>query len=253
MVNKQNSELSEVENTNSELEEIEEVEPIETSPEAEVKKAKVAHKKSHYSVLDIVEIASVVGSVGAAVATVITQQLAYASVPLSIAVALNVVNRKQYIDAVNRQQESAIAQLQSVIDNESSTSEIAFNSVHDHLAQLQQVDQELRKGTLDLRDYAQSLNSAQGKVLKLVNALREIELWTSMIRGNPNSGDAYYNRGLIYQRLNDKEAAIFDYSQAIQQNFHDPHVYQNRGILRGAIGDKQGAVEDLRHATKLFF
>ncbi len=211
-------------------------------------KRKQGGKPSNW--LEIIEVLAVAGSLGGTVVTIITQQLAFATVPLSLSVALNLLNRKHLLAAEAQKQQNAIAQLHSEVKNESHTSNLLFEEVHEECNTLRQEftaeNQELKKST-------QNLYQSQNKILKMVNSLRELELWTGLIRVNNNSGDAYYNRGLVYQRLGDKEAAIVDYTKAISLNLHDPNVYQNRGLLRSAVGDKQGAVEDLRQAAKLFF
>lgn len=83
--------------------------------------------------------------------------------------------------------------------------------------------------------------------------MREIEVSHQNVRLNSKHAKSYYNRGVIYQNLGYKEAAIWDYSEAIRLNHLYAEAYQNRGLTRAYLGDKRGAVEDLREAAKLFF
>jgi tetratricopeptide (TPR) repeat protein len=73
------------------------------------------------------------------------------------------------------------------------------------------------------------------------------------IRINPDNANAYYNRGLTYQHLGNKNVAIGDYTEAIRINPSYAEAYHSWGLARADLKDKKGAVEDLREAAKLFF
>jgi hypothetical protein len=202
------------------------------------------------SILSIVEMLSVAGSVGGTIATILTQQFTYVGVPLSVSLVLNLINRKQLVASAEQKQREAVAQLQLHLEEEANTNSLFFKQFDSQVTELEQVVNQKNKV---LKNSTDNLNQSQTKLLEMVNTLRELQLWTGLVRVNPDSGDAYYNRGLVYQRLNNREAAIVDYTKAIECHLNDPNVYQNRGLLRAVVGDKQGAVADLRQASKLFF
>lgn len=61
---------------------------------------------------------------------------------------------------------------------------------------------------------------------------------------DPLDADAYYNRALIKEELNDKDSALDDYNKSIAQNYSFTDALLNRGALRDDIGDYSGAIED---------
>lgn len=197
---------------------------------------------------DIVEILSVLGSIGGSIASVVTQQVLFASIPLSLSVALNLVNRRQVFNEVKHHQ-SAIAQ----IAQEDVETQAELGTLTEQLLEVQQRTTTLSQSAHDLEDYTQNLGNEQTKIAEMVGYLQEIEACTQTIRINPNCGEAYYNRGLIYQSLGNTQGAIGDYTEAICINPSYAKAYYTRGIIRADIGDKKKAVADLREAAKHFF
>ena len=78
-----------------------------------------------------------------------------------------------------------------------------------------------------------------------------IEDYNQAIKINPNNADAYQNRGLSRYCLGDLQGAIEDYSQAIKINPNNTDAYEERGFSRYKLGDKQGAIEDYNQAIKI--
>lgn len=285
--------------------------------------------------LDIVETLSVLGAIGGSIVSVVSQQLVFASIPLSLSVTLNMVNRRRLLDSINQSHQTAVtsfvqqaetqaklgtlteqlvqvqqvttdlsqsqvnsnlaiasfvqenvatqaklgtlteqlaqlAQLTNDLSQGQNTSTLAIASfvqenaetqaeletLTNQLKQLQQLTNDLGQGTNNLQHYTQSLREEQTAIAYKVGCLREIDTCTQSIRIKPNSAQAYYNRGLAYQRLQrleDKEAAISDFTQAIRINPKYAEAYHSRGLIHAELGNKKGAVEDLREAAKLFF
>ncbi|URR34445.1 tetratricopeptide repeat protein [Thermosynechococcus sp. HN-54] len=196
------------------------------------------------------------------VTAAVTQQAiltAIAPLPLSLAVGLNLVNRKKFNDqfqALVQQQETKIAELvasQGQQQSELGNLTLALGQVRDRLEDVQQQVVQLGQGTRNLHDYTRILDTEQKQIEQVLDCLREIEKNTQVIQTNPSHAKAYYNRGLTHQRLGDAEAAILDYTEAIRINENYAKAYHNRGVARSTLGDRKGAVEDLRTAAKLFF
>ncbi|MUL36855.1 tetratricopeptide repeat protein [Gloeocapsopsis dulcis] len=204
-------------------------------------------KNSHW--LEIAETLSVLGSIGGSLVCVVSQQVAFASIPLSLAVALNLVNRKQLIDGIQQSHQTAIAQsVQEKIETQTK-----FEMLTEQVAQVKQLTTTLGQDMNNLQDYSKSLNNEQTKIAELVDYLQKIETYTQTVRINPQYAEAYYNRGVVYQCLGDKQGAIGDYTEAIRNNPSYAQAYHNRGLIRADLGDKKGAVTDLREAAKYFF
>lgn len=137
----------------------------------------------------------------------------------------------------------ALAQLQQ----EDSQTGAKLQTLNEQIEKLQQQTDKL------VQEQSNKLMNEQAKIARTVDALREIETCTQSIRINPISANAFFNRGLSYQRLGDLEAAIGDYTEAIRVNPSFAEAYQSRGLTYADLGDKQSAVKDLREAARLFF
>lgn len=89
------------------------------------------------SLSTILDVAAVVGAVGGSIAAVVTQQVAFATIPLSASIVLNVVNRRQMMTqtiASQQATQNAIAQMDRLNQQHLSTIQ---NSVSE-LSQSQQ-------------------------------------------------------------------------------------------------------------------
>ena len=257
--------------------------------------------------LEKVEIASAVSSIGGAIVSIFFNQVAVAAIPLSVTVALNLINRRTLLESMKQNNDAAIAtiiqnsvktqtkleslaeqqayseqqttnkhtELQggfSLLDDQLQQLTNNFSSERDTnnqaIAQLKQEDsqtgaklqtlneqiEKLQQQTDKLvQEQSNKLMNEQAKIARTVDALREIETCTQSIRINPISANAFFNRGLSYQRLGDLEAAIGDYTEAIRVNPSYAEAYQSRGLTYADLGDKQSAVKDLREAARLFF
>jgi tetratricopeptide (TPR) repeat protein len=69
------------------------------------------------------------------------------------------------------------------------------------------------------------------------------------LRLNPNSADAYQNRGVIKNVLKLFSEALADFNQALKLKPDNGAVHLGRGISKFYLGDKTGACEDWRTAS----
>jgi tetratricopeptide (TPR) repeat protein len=145
------------------------------------------------------------------------------------------------------QNQQSIAQLQQQDANIQSQLQVQLETLNQQLDQLQQQTNML------VQEQNSRLMNEQAKIARTVDALRDIETCTQSLRINPISANAFFNRGLSYQRLGDREAAIGDYTEAIRVNPQYAEAYQSRGLAHADLGDKKSAVRDLREAARLFF
>jgi len=70
------------------------------------------------------------------------------------------------------------------------------------------------------------------------------------IRIRPNFFEAYFNRGNAHRDRQKWDAAISDYTKAIDLN-PNPDLFFNRGLARALHGERDGAISDLERALAL--
>ena len=75
--------------------------------------------------------------------------------------------------------------------------------------------------------------------------------YTDAIALNPNSAEAYNDRGLAHYRLDDAAAALDDYNRALALRPDYPNALTNRAIALFDRGDMQGVIADTTRAIQL--
>jgi len=96
---------------------------------------------------------------------------------------------------------------------------------------------------------------------KILNSLNKpVDDYTKIIKSNPDSADAYFNRGLAYHKIAMRKEqlggsfvrkAIQDFSRAIKLRPEDSNAYFSRGLSYSKLGEYQKAVDDFTRAIKL--
>lgn len=79
----------------------------------------------------------------------------------------------------------------------------------------------------------------------------KLDLYSKAIKENPNFMDAYINRGLVRNELQDFEGSIEDYNKAIELDSKCALAYNNRGYTKYKKQDMKGALEDYNKAILL--
>jgi len=98
----------------------------------------------------------------------------------------------------------------------------------------------------DITDYQRgSYNYVQGDY---PTALRH---FNSAINSDPEFGEAYNSRGLVYFDQGNYDSAITNFNRAIELFPNSATSYSNRGIAYYAIGDDNHALADLETAIQL--
>lgn len=89
---------------------------------------------------------------------------------------------------------------------------------------------------------------------------KAIQLYSTILKENPDNYAAYAGRALAYERLPYKTAeelnknrrmAVNDYTRAVSLNFNRPEIYNNLGALYIDMGDYLAAERQLSQALKL--
>ena len=71
------------------------------------------------------------------------------------------------------------------------------------------------------------------------------------IKKYPNESFLYYWRGSVFNSMGEKQAAIEDFSKAIELDATNEKAYVLRGICKADLEDKDGALEDYNKAIEL--
>ena len=79
----------------------------------------------------------------------------------------------------------------------------------------------------------------------------KLKFYTKAIEHDQNYADAYINRGLVKNELEDYEGSIKDYDKAIELDPRCSLAYNNRGYTKHKKGDYEGALADYNKAILL--
>ncbi|NJR65727.1 MAG: tetratricopeptide repeat protein [Leptolyngbyaceae cyanobacterium CRU_2_3] len=75
--------------------------------------------------------------------------------------------------------------------------------------------------------------------------------YTQALQAQPNYAPAYLNRGIAYHDLGDYNQAIADFQDAVKAAPNDAEAYYNLGEARFHIADLPGSLQDLNQAIAL--
>ncbi|WP_107668260.1 tetratricopeptide repeat protein [Cyanothece sp. BG0011] len=242
--------------------------------ENQVEQQELNNDNSKNNLSDLFDLLSGIGLVGGAVGSFFGNA-AFAAIPISFSVALQIANRRQLKVDLAQLQESSVIQLTEQMNNNQGTILEQFKQFRKESEdQLNQQDQKVQTIVSELSEkitnnqescnllkvekdqlnqLTHSLESQLNKIQNVVETLQKIENTSQVIRTNPQGVDAYYERGLSHQKLGDKTGAIEDYTEALHLDSTYAKAYHNRGILLAEMGNKKQAVEDLRLAAKYYF
>jgi tetratricopeptide (TPR) repeat protein len=78
-----------------------------------------------------------------------------------------------------------------------------------------------------------------------------IEEFTKAIEIDPTYSYAYYNRALEYYRIGDLESCLTDYNKAMELEPDNPYWTYERGFLHLKLGNREKAIIDLERAIEL--
>ena len=88
---------------------------------------------------------------------------------------------------------------------------------------------------------------------RLEDDLAAIYDYTEVIRLAPNNVIAYNNRAVARLHRRDYWGAYLDYTQLVKIQPNQPKIHTSRAIVRQQLGDCKGAIADLRIAAILFY
>ncbi len=196
--------------------------------------------------LDWAEGLTIAGAVSGTVLSAMTQQLLLASVPLTLAAALNFSNRQrmkaqmqtQVIPILNlhtHQIDRQDTDLKSLSATSAATDQIV-------MIQLNKFQNESQEKLEQLQTDVEALHKSAAEMTQKQTELLESTAEESCCR-----------RGQEAERRGDFKTAISDYSEAIRLKPEYARAYIYRGSAYAQAGLKQQAIADLRTATKICF
>jgi tetratricopeptide (TPR) repeat protein len=78
-----------------------------------------------------------------------------------------------------------------------------------------------------------------------------LEYWNRVLQDQPETPEAYNNRGLAFYEMKRYQKAIQDYSRAIELNAEQEKAYNNRGNAYYALKNYQLALNDFNRSLQL--
>jgi tetratricopeptide (TPR) repeat protein len=210
---------------------------------------------------DIIGISGVVISGIGAIVALATGQPRIASIPLAIGVGCNFVSRKQshdsLVEAYNKQEQTINELIQKLNQHHQELTEKLVESKGELGTNLEKFQHSLNTNLEQQKEYLvkeiQRLDLQHQNLNNIVTEIQEIENLSQELSVTPNSADFFYQRGIGYEKLGNKNGAIKDYSEAIKKDGNFAKAYHKRGVLYLDTGAKQKAVDDLRKAALLYF
>lgn len=79
----------------------------------------------------------------------------------------------------------------------------------------------------------------------------EVQRCGKEIKANPNNAEAYYQRGVAKNYLDDHIGAIRDFNKAIELEPYYADAFVSRGISKYFMGDYWGAIRDFNRALEI--
>ena len=241
--------------------------------------------------LSIAEKVAIASSFGGLIIGAISKQFLWAAIPLSAsaafasfdrqrlkslverereAIAVLVADNKQRITTVNAEFEERHQQSQSDLAELETELKGVKKLVTASRLQLQQQEEgsmltvgkieNLQNSLSQLDSFSQNLSiqldtidNKHKETGKLVRQLKAIDIFTQSIKADANTTQAYYERGLAYQRLGNRHRAVDDYTKTIELDSKHAQAHHYRGLLYKEMGIEQKAAIDLRKASQLYF
>lgn len=145
--------------------------------------------------LDIVETLSVIGSIGGAVASLVFQQIALVFIPLSVSVALNLLNRRWLLDASSQNNQTAIAQ----IGRDNFKTQEQVGTLASQLTQLQQLTTKNNGEQEQFGTFTKQLVQLQQLTTDLSQSQNNYHLAIAQVR--QENGEIQQQVGMFTQQL----------------------------------------------------
>jgi tetratricopeptide (TPR) repeat protein len=205
-------------------------------------------KKNNLELLETIAIACSFG--GSIAAIVLKNTAAFASLPLSVCLALNFVNRKSLKQDMNLYQETTLFQVDRQVND---FQEKAHHSLEQVTAVQDKLNDNVIQNKQEAENSALDLKKQQDISANILERVRDIVIASQAINGDPKAAEYYCQRGVNYEHLGYKRGAIYDYTRAIEVDPSCAKAFHQRGLVYMELGERKAALEDLRRAAKFYF
>lgn len=214
---------------------------------------------NHLSRSNILDTLSVVGVIGGSVASLVSQQVAFAAIPLSFSVALNLANRRQLVNEMAQHQQSAIAQLSQQLGNHqtqiNTLSEVTQQSVQSQksiitmIVELTQQDKEHDQAIAQLTQQSQAhQTNIENLSEQIQHSIANLTQETQQLTNFTQNLDKQHKQ---LEEVVGEIRQVEDISQAISANPNSAQLQHERGLSHEHLGDKSKAIEDYTEAIRL--
>ena len=205
---------------------------------------------------------SYAGLVGSTVVSLVTQQAAFATVPISLVLMAQIFSRQKKLAALVEAHQRSAESVQQVGQTLESLAEKTAQTLDRNEKTLDHLTQENNQHNLEsitikerLDQQSQTIAKQAGQLDAFDSTLSDIKEITAVgsLASQSTSAESHFTRGTHQEKLGHLEIAIEDYSQAIEQSPDFAKAYLRRGMVKAELDRKQSAVIDLNLATKYFF
>jgi tetratricopeptide (TPR) repeat protein len=205
---------------------------------------------NNLSLVEIIEIGSVIGSIGGTIASLITQQFFLASIPLSVAVSLNLFNRRQLLNSIDTKNQEQFALL--------NTEHQTYSTNLEDLSQL--IDKQERHLTELQQNYQQTIQEIKESNEKLEEEILDVQINKTPIltvdlesvSSNSKSAEFLCQQGIKLQEQ-DPHEALEKFAKAIHFDPQYADAYYHRGLVLFDLEENKKAIKDFRLAAKWYF
>lgn len=203
--------------------------------------------------LNTAEIGSIIASGIGTIIGGLYQPAIFACLPISAALALNLLNRQRLLANLQDTHAQQLEQVEESLAEQTNLQNENLKEISKRmkLAEEKLVDLETNAKTLEVS--LENLQAGDQELQGVVSELRSIEHMSQAISANPTAANFYQQRAQSREHLGDKAGAISDYSLAIHYDPNLASAYYHRAVLSAHLNNRKGALEDLRKAAKLFF
>ena len=156
------------------------------------------------------------------------------------------------VNNITKQVSSATVQAM-IATEQTKQAKLAVEEIENLKQQVSKIQEKINADTAAAEKAAKEAKASQlfTKAFNEKDTSKAIELYNQAIDIKPDFSEAYNNRGLLKEKINDQEGALQDYNKAIELDPNNADVYYNRGILRKDLNDKEGALQDYNKAIEL--
>ncbi len=212
----------------------------------------------------ILDIVSGVCLVGGSVASLVTQQMAFAAIPISAAVGLNMVNRRQMMAQLQQTQNSATQQLSELVytleGNVSADMGQLRQDMTNNLQEGLQKQTETHQNDVnafnqrldDLNQAHTTLGASHETLMQAHEALDQSH--GNLSQNHQQLNDFAQNIDSELKKLEDMVGElrqIDNFTQSLRANPNQAEVFYRRGLSHQKLGDKEEAVADYTEAINL--